>query len=248
VDTKLADVISVIITFGSKHCVALLRTGDRLFFVRSYSLATFKEEWEHRMEGKFIKADIIEQAEDGQTLGIAYNDKGRYKCLFKDTETGNTIDEIDVTEKLGLDRKSVAMEDIYVPMNTMVFRPDGTVSISIFHRYMRKHFQFLYDIRSKEMLTEVYTCDIPSISDRCFNVKSFYSHYTKQIYTFYRNGYCVTYSENKQRLEQITTEDLGAMFLIYERALLVRSSRGILFFKVVKGKWVQYNHFPDVQG
>jgi|DEB0MinimDraft_12_1074336.scaffolds.fasta_scaffold23452_2 hypothetical protein len=41
------------------------------------------------------------------------------------------------------------------------------------------------------------------------------------------------------KLERITEEDLGNMYLMYEQALIVRSSRGILFFRINEesGQW-----------
>lgn len=48
--------------------------------------------------------------------------------------------------------------------------------------------------------------------------------------------------------EIITTADLGQMFLVFDHALVVRSSNSILFFKKIDGKWVQYHKIDDMRG
>ena len=68
-----------------------------------------------------------------------------------------------------------------------------------------------------------------------FPIKSFYSAKHKECYTFYRQGYCISVDPHQpevlpNRIEQITTNDLGSMYLLFEEALVARSSGNILFF------------------
>jgi hypothetical protein len=52
------------------------------------------------------------------------------------------------------------------------------------------------------------------------------------------------------RMELITTSDLGTMYLLFDQALVVRSSSSILFFKIDQetGLWKQYHKFEKMRG
>jgi hypothetical protein len=67
-----------------------------------------------------------------------------------------------------------------------------------------------------------------------FPQKTFFSKRNMQYYTFYRQGHCVTQPADQEQenwVERITNADLGNMFLLFEQALVVRSSNFVLFFK-----------------
>ena len=83
-----------------------------------------------------------------------------------------------------------------------------------------------------------------------FPYKSFYNDENEEVYLFYRQGQAfVIDPENplNYRFEQMTDMDLGQMFLLYNKALIARSSSKILFFKIVKDedteqkKWTLYH-------
>jgi hypothetical protein len=76
---------------------------------------------------------------------------------------------------------------------------------------------------------------------------------TKNVYTFYRQGQGVTInaedpSEFKQ--ERVTTQDMGDMYLLFDEALITRSSSSILFFKIhhETGLWTLYHQFDEMRG
>lgn len=107
----------------------------------------------------------------------------------------------------------------------------------------------MYSYLKKEQTTKLHSRDIdhPKCSKLNFPIKSFYSEVTKECTTFYRQGYCITVdpsTENMEnRFEQITESDLGAMYLLFDEALVTRSSGNILFFKRDEennGEWKQY--------
>lgn len=59
------------------------------------------------------------------------------------------------------------------------------------------------------------------------------------------------------KFEKITDKDLGNMYLLFDEALVVRSSSSILFFKINHGDdsgepgtglWEQYHELPDMRG
>ena len=48
----------------------------------------------------------------------------------------------------------------------------------------------------------------------------------------------------------MTDKDLGNMYLLFDQALVVRSSSSILFFKInpETGKWEMYHEKKDMRG
>ena len=73
-------------TYGSKYCVAILMQDDDadtdVFEIRGYSLRSFNQKWNKRIEGTYIKMKEIEQTDDGQILAIAYQDDGEFKVAI----------------------------------------------------------------------------------------------------------------------------------------------------------------------
>ena len=67
-----------------------------------------------------------------------------------------------------------------------------------------------------------------------FPYKCFFNDETKAIYSFYRQGdSLIINSDNasEYRHDRMTELDLGQMFLVYNKALIARSSGDIVFFK-----------------
>ena len=81
-----------------------------------------------------------------------------------------------------------------------------------------------------------------------FPYKCFYNEDKNEIYSFYRTGQSFIIDANEcsqYSYDRMTDMDLGQMFLIFNTALIARSSSDILFFKIEKddeGKreWKQY--------
>ena len=50
--------------------------------------------------------------------------------------------------------------------------------------------------------------------------------------------------------ERITDDDLGTMYLLYDKALVTRSSNSILFFKIDSETelWTKYKEFDNMRG
>lgn len=106
----------------------------------------------------------------------------------------------------------------------------------------------------------ISTVDFPQISQRNFPIKSFYSEETQEIYTFYRQGivFTVNLSDNgnrEQRLNEMmendkkTTNELGPMYLLFDKALVTQSSGSILFFKKDEtGMWSLYDKLEKMRG
>ena len=76
---------------------------------------------------------------------------------------------------------------------------------------------------------------------------------TGNCHTFYRQGHGFTIkASNPQecKIEKITDADLGNMYLLFDAALVTRSSSSILFFKIdpETGLWKQYMTFDNMRG
>jgi hypothetical protein len=102
-------------------------------------------------------------------------------------------------------------------------------------------------------MTEVAVQEIPNCTQRNFPIKTFYSLHTKVCHTFYRQGHCLTTDPmdiKTSKQEKITDADLGNMYLLFDQALVVRSSSSILFFKIDSetGYWQQYKKFDNMRG
>jgi len=92
------------------------------------------------------------------------------------------------------------------------------------------------------MTSKVNVTEITSASILNFPIKSFYSLVTGDCYTFYRQGHGITANAKdpaKSHLERLSEADFGSMYLLFDQALVTRSSNSILFFKIDEetGEW-----------
>lgn len=87
-------------------------------------------------------------------------------------------------------------------------------------------------------------CTKKNFPQRCF-----YNDERNEVYSFYRQGQAFIVDADdasKYTFDRMTEFDLGQMFLIYNTALVARSSSDILFFKIEvdeeteERKWQQY--------
>lgn len=79
--------------------------------------------------------------------------------------------------------------------------------------------------------------DLPGTTQLNFPLKSFYCAELDEVYTFYRQGHAVQQTgEPNSPIEAdvITSADLGQMVLVYDKALISRSSNSMIFFKKEK--------------
>jgi hypothetical protein len=208
--------------------------------------------------------NLIEQNDAGNIFSVAYQDMGVYHVVFIDSQ-GEPLDDVDITEIIDdLNEESLGMEGIYEPFITSVFLPDGNASISVFHRMKMQHYQFTYDFQNKQKVTDIIVVDVKSDTTKNYPVACFYSEVSEDVLTFYRLGQYVTCSTNdvsNNRLEKILFKnefamEVGQIYMIYGKCLLVQSSRGMIFFQIEKtdkdslmyGKWAQYDIIEDLRG
>ena len=253
INTEL-DVVQIVINYTSKYVIAIANDKDEHFEIQQYSLENYQKLYTKEIKGEYLKMNLVEQSNCGGYFAVAYQDNGKYFVLFFD-EHGKELDLLNVSQKLAIDDKSKPITGFWEPLITVCF-VERNVFISAYHRFQRKQYHFLYSFFDKKVLSQVMVNEIKDCTQRNFPIKSFYSEETGDCYTFYRQGHCFTTSakecDNKSKitLEKITDADLGNMYLLFDKALVTRSSSSILFFKIdpETGLWTQYQKFPHMRG
>lgn len=245
------------ITYDSKHAICVIRKDDMNYEVRGYDLKTFEQCWSNIFEGEFLRMNIIEQNLAGEVIALAYQDDGLFKVRVIDN-FGETLHEVDVSEIINTDRGSKPIEGQNEPMIVCSFIADDNLFISAYHRKERNQYSFTYSYKEEKALSEVSVSNIELSSVRNFPVKSFYSLVSKNCHTFYRQGHGVTNvaeDPTKTWTEKITDQDMGSMFLLFDEALITRSSSSILFFKLKQldkddphKAWTLYHTIEDMRG
>lgn len=254
------NVVNIVITYDSKHCVAL--TADvrqELAQIQLYSLQTFSEVCHFEIRGTWVVMNDIDQNDAGDTMCVPYSDNGAlYIKIF--TAGGEELANLDMNAVFGMDQESKPIVGFYQPMLTACFVKDDDLFLQGFHRLTGRHYVVLYSYKTRQFLQEMQTLDIPGTTKLNFPLRSFYSSELDEVYTFYRQGDAVCQQGHvnaKARVEKITNADLGQMVLVYEKALISRSSNSMIFFKKEKlptddedepAKWRQYAKLDDKRG
>lgn len=199
--------------------------------------------------------NLIEQDLKGQTFAVGYQDNGKcYVYVFD--QAGKEIDTVDVSELFEItDRGSTSITGFYEPLVTVQFLP-GTTSILIqfYHRIQQKSYNCLYnyDFFDRGQKGPTFIEDLPDCSAINFPMKTFYSEETSNFTTFFRQGECVTVSKNMDasRNEDVTTADMGNMYMMYDKVLIFRSSNSIIMMSINKdtGRWMEYHRINKMRG
>lgn len=252
-DTEI-DVVSMVVAYDSKRTLAICNDQDEEFQLQSYSLQTKQLEFKKVYKGTYIKMNLIEQTYDAKYFAVAYQDNGKF-FLSVVNNKGEELDNLNVSKLLSLDEQSKPITGFWEPLITCAFIPDDNLFVSCYHRIQKRQYHFLYSFHKQKPLSEPIMTEItePSCSQRNFPVKSFYSPVTQNCTTFYRQGFCLTVNALKPvecSMEKITDSDLGTMYLLFDQALVVRSSSSILFFKKNEetDRWEQYEKFDNMRG
>lgn len=77
-------------------------------------------------------------------------------------------------------------------MVTCCYNKDNDLVVQVFNRMDQKHFMFVYSWKDKQISSEIKSIDLKNTTKSNFPIKSFYSNVHDEIYTFYRQGNCVT--------------------------------------------------------
>jgi hypothetical protein len=245
--------VNVVITQNSKHCIAIASKNDEHFEIQGFCLTHKHRVWtKEYSNGKYLKMNLIEQNADGTEFAIAYQDNGYFRVIFIN-DKGEVLDTLDVTDLLKIDEQSTPITGFMEPLITTCFIKNREVFVQAYHRIEKKHYHFIYDYGLKQVLNQTTASELKDCSTINFPVKSFYSSITNCVYTFYRQGQCITtnaLNPSEAKYENLPVNDMGTMYLLFEKALIVRSSSTILFFKIdpVSGNWKEYNRLNNMRG
>lgn len=138
-------------------------------------------------------------------------------------------------------------------MITAIFLTDDIIRITVYHRLNKTQINCNFDLKQDEKIGEITVVPIEDCNNMNFILKSFYRPSKGDILHLYRQGHCVTssaFDTTENRLELVTDSDFGSMFLLYDKALVVRSSSSVLFFKEhhETGLWTEYYRLNEMRG
>jgi hypothetical protein len=196
--------------------------------------------------------NIIDQNAAGTVFSVGYQDNGNFHVLIFDNK-GNDLSSFEINSIIEIDDESKPITGFFEPLVTCFFVSEKTeLFIQVYHRENQLSYYFIHNYETKEN-SKIYSTYVDQCSTINFPVKSFYSEVTRNFTTFFRQGNAVTVSQDdlsNSWAEKITDSDFGSMYLIYEKALMVRSSNSILFFKINEetGLWEQYDVLNKMRG
>jgi len=128
----------------------------------------------------------------------------------------------------------MAIQGFPDPYITVSFITDDLIFVNLFHNFSLTHYHFIYNVTSKSMEGSI-SKNVMDCSKKNFPYKSFYNDELDEIYSFYRQGfsYIIPGKDTDNFLvDRMTERDLGQMYLVYNSALICRSSSQILFFRI----------------
>jgi len=120
------------------------------------------------------------------------------------------------------------------PFATCTYISHDRIFVDVFYNYALTHYHFIYNLKDRSVEGEVQTI-VLDCTRKNFPYKCFYNDERDEIYSFYRQGQAFIIDANdssKFSLDRMTDRDLGLMFLVYNKALIARSSSDVLFFKI----------------
>lgn len=71
VDTK-EDVVSMVMSYDSYLCLAIVHHGDNTFKVMAYYLKTHEHAFTKEFHGEYLKMNLIDQNDKGNVFGVGY--------------------------------------------------------------------------------------------------------------------------------------------------------------------------------
>ena len=150
IDTEY-DIVSVTISLDSKYALAVVFRSDKLSIVRIYSLnsedMSNKYESQHEIRGYYVKARSIVQNDSGNLFACPYYDHGFFYVMIFNLK--ETIQQLNVSEILGLDGRCKPLLGFSDPMINATFLSGSCIFINVFHNKDLNHFHFIYDYTKK---------------------------------------------------------------------------------------------------
>lgn len=251
----LYPICSMIITYDSTKAVTVTKRNDKEYYVKQYDLESYKMTFEEKIGGRadqYIKLKEVEQNASGKKYAICYNDDGVFylRTFGKESRSQDEIaaSELNINELLSLNNHTMCNQTFPDPFITCSYITDDLIFVNLFLNHDLKHVHFIYDLKNQKIKGHKVEMTM-ECTKKNFPYKSFYNEERNEIYTFYRQGQAFIIDAedaSNYTFDRMTDMDLGQMYLIFDTALIARSSSDILFFKIEKdeetGKreWKQY--------
>ena len=142
------------------------------------------------------------------------------------------------------------------PFINIVFLTDTKIFVALFYNKEQMHYHFIYDLANRNHTyrdNEIYKFHIENTSIENFPIKSIIDTDSKKVMCFYRLGQVITTEYDNickdVFFENLDDHDVGSVFLYNCKALIVRNSSSVLFYKRVyqksldKSFWKKYHQF-----
>lgn len=192
-----------------------------------------------------------------------------YLCVF---DKEKVIVEFDVNAALKLNNHTIPIAGFAQPFASSAFINDDRIFLNVFHNATLMHYHLIYSISAQGVVSNIGKRQFTDCTSKNLPWKTFYNDEDDEIYTFYRQGHgmCLSLDSNVDKLnrkqnygpstydvethvkwQKVHDADLGQMYLFNNRALIVRSSSKILFFKLEKDSltrrksWELYKEIPS---
>ena len=120
------------------------------------------------------------------------------------------------------------------PFITCTFITDEVVFINLFHTYSKMHYHFFFNIEKREIEGEVAKVQIENYSSN-YPLKCIYNEEKQEVYSFYRLGeaFIIPIGDAMgYQMDVMTSDVLGTIYLIYNKALCAGTSDCTNFYKL----------------
>lgn len=151
-------IINCSITYDSQSAITVMKSSDREYWIKQYSLETFVVSMEEQFGGlptSYIKLREVEQSNCGKHFAVVYLDDGIFKLRTFSTTT-RTKDEIEknefnINERLELSNHTMPIDNFPDPFISCVFVNDKWLFVNLFHNASLTHHHFFFDIETREI-------------------------------------------------------------------------------------------------
>ena len=135
------SIVSVIITYNSKHAITVTKKSDEEYYVKQYSLSNYQMIFEEKLGGgedDYIKLKEVEQNTDGDYYAIAYMNDGYFKLRtfgnYKRTQQQIEEEELDINKELGINNYTIPIDNFPDPFITCTFIDEIFIYVNLYHQ------------------------------------------------------------------------------------------------------------------
>ena len=275
-DTVITDhvICSMMMSYDSTRIISVQKKDNHESYVAQHCMVEKTKVFYEKFGGhkeSYIKIKEVAQNSSGTMFAACYMDNGKFRMRIfgKEQRTKKEISssEIKFNELFGLSNYSMPIDGFPDPFINCCFIDDDQIFVNFFHNYSLTHYHLIWNIKSRRVTGKSKGVALnhhpisykfpDSSNSKNFPYKCFYSSKYGEVYVFYRQGEVLTINAKSLkvlRFEKITDMELGQMEMIFDEALVCRSSSKILFFKQVwdygtdQYQWSLYHSIKNIRG